>query len=133
MESILLVRLSQLGSNRRVSLFRERKFKTFQFNVEKKTFRASFGKTDRCNGEVFAQEGRFTRGPLLLLHSLDNSCRLKITIRIFILHTMSGISRYHSALLGIIMCLLVEWVVGISKLLMINPIYCEIQPNVNHW
>ena len=42
-------------------------------------------KRRRCNGEVFAQEGRFTRGPLLLLHSLDNSCRLKITIRIFIL------------------------------------------------
>ena len=41
-------------------------------------------KRRRCNGEVFAQEGRFTRRPLLLLHSIDNSwCRSKIT-QIFI-------------------------------------------------
>ena len=72
-EPILLVKLFQLEAKNQVSLSEEI-LNVFFFDKKER----------RCNGEVFAQEGRFTRRPLLLLHSIDNSwCRSKIT-QIFI-------------------------------------------------
>ena len=61
-ESILLVKLFQLEAKNQVSLSEEI-LNVFFFDKKQR----------RCNGEVFAQEGRFTRRPLLLLHSIDNS------------------------------------------------------------